>query len=294
MKRNPSQYTIFQKRIRRWFKAHQRDLPWRKTRNPYQITVSEFMLQQTQVDRVIPKYRSFLHTFPNWATLANAPLHSVFKEWSGLGYNRRAKHLHQLAQIVQQEWNGVLPKSISQLQQLPGIGPYTARAIAVFAFGAHEAPRDTNIERVTRRYFYGERAVLKTTLEDAAQNALPARDAYWWNHALMDFGALVCTARRPSCMTCPLRSTCKAAPHFLRGNSATVSKRPQESFGRSLRQLRGLLVKELVQLGPQQRNQLIHAVLRQTTQNKERILRALQDLTQEGIVRAKGGIVEIA
>lgn len=279
---------VFQPSIRRWFRSHKRDLPWRKTRNPYHIVVSEIMLQQTQVSRVIPKYRTFLRTFPSWRSLADAPLSRVLHAWSGLGYNRRARQLQMLARTVQQEYHGKLPQAEHALRKLPGIGPYTARAIRVFAFHRRAAPQDTNINRVVRRYFFGERTVPHAELEKKVAAVLPARDAFWWNHAMMDFGAAVCTAQRPACATCPLQATCKAAPHFLSGRIPTVRRKPQaEPFHASLRYLRGRIIHHLLH-GANSVGALSGAVSRETRQPQARVRLAIQKLVAEGLVARSG------
>ncbi len=185
-----------------WFAKNGRDLPWRKTKSPYKIALSEIMLQQTQVDRVIPKWRAFLLAFPTWAHLANASTADVIRMWQGLGYNRRAVMLHRLAKSVV-DLGGELPNDIDAMKKLPGIGDYTANAIAAFAFrNASAAPVDTNISRIFRRVFPRHKSDPKS-IQRLAKSIAP-RDVWTWNHALMDIGALHCSARGHVWGLCPL------------------------------------------------------------------------------------------
>ena len=181
---------------------HGRDLPWRRTTNPYAIALSEIMLQQTQVDRVIPKWRAFLDAFPTWVDLADAKTSDVLRLWKGLGYNRRAVMLHRLAKAVI-DIGGELPNDITAMKKLPGIGEYTANAIAAFAFRNSEAaPVDTNIIRILRRVF-PRRGSDPKSIQKLAQSIRP-KDVWTWNHALMDIGALHCSSRGHVWGLCPL------------------------------------------------------------------------------------------
>lgn len=185
-----------------WFKVHRRDLPWRRITDPYAIALSEIMLQQTQVDRVIPKWRAFLLVFPTWADLASASTADVIRLWQGLGYNRRAVMLHRLAKSVI-DLGGELPDDIDAMKKLPGIGEYTANAIAAFAFrNADAAPVDTNISRIFRRVFPRHKSDPKS-IQRLAKSIAP-EDTWTWNHALMDIGALHCSARGHVWGLCPL------------------------------------------------------------------------------------------
>lgn len=199
-----------------WYEQHKRDLPWREIDNPYHVLVSEIMLQQTQVDRVIPKYLTWLERYPTLEALAAAPTSDVIRDWAGLGYNRRAVNLQRLAQQVTEQLGGKLPATIPELIALPGIGRYTAGAVACFGFRAQVATVDTNIRRVLERVFcgnlepeLGERKVL-----ELAETVLPDGEAYNWNQALMDLGATICTAAAPDCPRCPLAGVCRARPQF--------------------------------------------------------------------------------
>jgi A/G-specific adenine glycosylase len=200
-----------------WYAQHGRDLPWRATRDPYAILVSEIMLQQTQVDRVLPKYAAFLEAFPTFADLAAAPTDGVIRAWAPLGYNQRAVRLQAIARVVVNDHGGQMPATLEGLLALPGIGRYTAGAIACFAHGQAVATVDTNIRRVLTRIFIGDLSPLAATTEKSevalalAEAALPldAESAYQWNQALMDLGATVCLARAPACERCPLTALCR-------------------------------------------------------------------------------------
>ncbi len=185
----------------RWYAVERRDLPWRSTDDPYAILVSEMMLQQTQVDRVLPKYRQFLATFPTLAKLASAPTAEVISAWVPLGYNRRAVSLQSIARQVSAEHGGRIPDTIDELLKLKGIGRYTAGAIACFAYHKQVATVDTNIRRVLHRIFLGlehpEPKLNDAQMLTLAGQVLPAGEAYNWNQALMDLGATICTSTNP-------------------------------------------------------------------------------------------------
>lgn len=203
-----------------WYRQRARPLPWRDDPTPYRILVSEFMLQQTQVDTVIPYYRRFLERFPTLEALASAPEDEVLKVWEGLGYYRRARNLHRLAREVQTRWNGRLPDRVEELRELPGVGEYTAGAVASIAFG-HPVPAvDGNVQRVVARLLNVDepvdRAPGRSRVWEGAQRlaaAAPPGQAGDVNQALMELGALTCTARRPACPTCPLTPMCQAYRH---------------------------------------------------------------------------------
>jgi A/G-specific adenine glycosylase len=197
-----------------WYNLHQRDLPWRSTSDAYAILVSEIMLQQTQVERVLPKYHQFLAAFPTLADLAAAPTAGVITVWVPLGYNSRAVRLQSIARQVIAEYGGHIPASIDELLRLKGIGPYTAGAIACFAYRQQVATVDTNIYRVLHRIFLGlEHPEPRISLDQMftfAEQVLPPGEAYNWNQALMDLGATVCTSANPQCVRCPLQERCQA------------------------------------------------------------------------------------
>jgi A/G-specific adenine glycosylase len=229
--------------IRRWYRTNARDLPWRRTTDPYRILVSEIMLQQTQVDRVVPKYRAFLARFPTVRALAEAPLADVLRTWSGLGYNARAKRLWDCAKLIVADHRSRVPSDIEQLRALPGIGRYTACAIASFAFGAREAVVDVNVRRVLSRTLLGRDRIADATAWSLAERALPLGDASAWSQALMDVGARFCKTV-PLCAACPARRACV----FRAREKAPAGKRrpkPHEKFAGSRRYFRGRIVRAL-------------------------------------------------
>jgi A/G-specific adenine glycosylase len=192
-----------------WYTKNKRDLPWRQIetrgkrlevreiRNPYYVLVSEMMLQQTQVSRVLPKFAHFIDRWPTIQDFSRATLAQVLIEWQGLGYNRRAKHLLETAKIVVHEYSGHFPTDAKDLKKLPGFGPYTVSALRVFAFGFQEPVIDVNVSRIQER----------TGLEPIG---IPEGKADEWHQALMDFGASVCTAKSPHCTHCPVSRICRA------------------------------------------------------------------------------------
>jgi A/G-specific adenine glycosylase len=194
-----------------WYARVGRDLPWRRTRDSYAILVSEIMLQQTQVDRVIPKLRQFLDAFPTLAALAAAPVSEVIRVWAGLGYNRRAVRLHAIAKEAVERLGGALPTTPDALRELDGLGTYTANAVACFSAEAQVAVVDTNVRRVLGRVFADEIGLEPQAgppLQRFADAILPPSQAYPWNQALMDLGATICTSRTPRHEICPLALHC--------------------------------------------------------------------------------------
>lgn len=237
----------WQQRLLVWFRVAGRDLPWRRTMDAYAITISELMLQQTQVSRVVEKYTEWLHLFPTWEALAAASQAEVLRAWSGLGYNRRALNVHRLAKAVVAQ--GGLPRTVQGLVALPGIGPYTARALVAFAWRGRAAPVDVNIARILQRVT-GYRAEGRD-LQELADRQLP-RNAWAYNHAMMDLGATICTARNPRCATCPLQTVCASA--FAVGDDRPTKK--QATFKGSDRQLRGQLLRLLTKNSILRRNEI--------------------------------------
>jgi A/G-specific adenine glycosylase len=204
----------FQRRLLTWYAANGRDLPWRNTVDPYHILVSEVMLQQTQVDRVIPKYREFLERYPSLEDLADAPVKEVKKTWYPLGYNIRPERLHSIARETVARYGGKLPSGAEELLSFKGIGRYTAGAIRSFAFNEDAPILDTNVMRVLHRVFIakGEPKAQKAKLWMLSEALIPAGRAYDFNQALMDFGATCCTARNPACRPCPMKPICRTYP----------------------------------------------------------------------------------
>lgn len=212
--RDSRAYEDLQHRLLGWFHANRRDLPWRRTRDPYAIWVSEIMLQQTQVATVLGYYDRFLTRFPDVRALARAGEAEVLHAFQGLGYYSRARRLHHAARVVVERYGGEVPRDPSQLRELPGLGAYTVGAIASIAFGLREPIVDGNVVRVLTRVFglRGDpgRAPLKQTLWQLARDLVPLRDPGDFNQALMELGATRCTPQKPACSTCPLASSCKA------------------------------------------------------------------------------------
>jgi len=206
----------FQTRLLAWYRVHGRDLPWRRTREPYRVLVSEIMLQQTQVDRVVPKYRQFLKRYPTLKRLAAASPEDVRRLWYPLGYNIRPVRLHTIARETLAHYGGRLPARADALRELPGIGRYTANAILTFAYGQDVGVLDTNIRRVLGRVFLGPQRVARVrgekTYWDLAATLIPRGRGYDFNQALMDFGATWCTPRKPRCGPCPLKRFCASYP----------------------------------------------------------------------------------
>jgi A/G-specific adenine glycosylase len=239
----------FQGRVLDWGATNRRDLPWRATRDPWRVLVSEVMLQQTQVDRVIGYYGAFLTAFPRVTDCARARPGDVVRLWSGLGYNRRALNLHRAASAITDEHAGAVPADEHSLRALPGIGAYTARAVLSFAFEADVATVDTNVVRVLSRGVAGEGLTLRQA-QSLADRLLPAGRSWDFNQSMFDLGATVCAATTPACGRCPLRHQCRwkrdglSAPDPWR---ASPSVRPQATFAGSDRQGRGRLVQALRQ-----------------------------------------------
>jgi A/G-specific adenine glycosylase len=225
-----------------WYHAHGRDLPWRRTRDPYRILVAEVMLQQTQVDRVLPKYEQWLRAFPTLIALAEAPAAEAIRLWAPLGYNSRAVRLQAIARQCCERFAGRMPDTFDELLQLKGVGRYTAAAIACFAYGQQVAFWDTNIRRVLTRLLRGCEAELsESELEQLAAAALPPGRAYDWHQALMDLGAAICASRNPRCHLCPAANLCRAhpgvlfAPPLLAERKARYEAQPFETTDRYFR-----------------------------------------------------------
>jgi A/G-specific adenine glycosylase len=234
----------FRRRVLGFGRRHLRALPWRQTRDPWAVLVSEMMLQQTQVDRVLGPYRDFLARFGSPRACAAAPRREVVQAWAGLGYNRRAVYLHRAAEMVVERHGGVIPGDLDALRALDGVGPYTARAVLAFAFESDVAVVDVNVGRVLSRCVAGRR--LSPVGCQVVANALAPKGKGWlWNQSLLELGALVCTARAPSCSRCPLAPQCCWARRgrTLPDPGAATSR--QSTFEGSDRQGRGRLLSAL-------------------------------------------------
>jgi A/G-specific adenine glycosylase len=209
---DPAARRRFRARLLAWYQRHGRDLPWRRTDDPYHILVSEIMLQQTQVDRVRPKYEEWLARFPNLEALAAAPEEEVASAWYPLGYNIRPKRLQSIARESVSRFGGRLPDDEATLLSFKGIGAYTAGAVLSFAFRRRAAILDTNVARVLYRVFvgHGDHKSRHRHLWALSRAVLPHRHVFDFNQALMDLGATVCTARKPRCVACPMAKQCRA------------------------------------------------------------------------------------
>ena len=267
-----------------WAQSVRRDLPWRATRDPWAILVSETMLQQTQAPRVIPKYESFLLRFPTVTACAMAGVGEVVDEWAGLGYNRRAVFLHRLAVTVVERHEGRIPDDIDALLALPGVGAYTARAVLAFAFERDIAVVDTNVGRVLAR-LSGHRLRLSHA-QQLADRLVPDGDGWKWNQSMLDLGALVCVAQSARCAHCPVRDVCR-----WRGEGADPARasagvsRGQSRFAGSDRQGRGRLV-DALRRGPVDRDAL--ALAAGWPDDDLRARRVAETLVTDGLASWRG------
>lgn len=272
-----------------WGTATRRDLPWRRTRDPWAVLVSEVMLQQTQVARVVPAYGRFLAAFPDVASCAAAPLGDVVRHWAGLGYNNRAVRLHGAATDVVERFGGRFPSTLGDLTTLPGVGAYTARAVLAFAFEADAAVVDTNVARVLART--AGRRLSAAEVQAGADTALPSGQAWAWNQALLDLGATVCMSRSPRCGECPLRPGCAwrgDGPDPSVGSSGVSGR--QSTFAGSDRQGRGRLV-DALRGGPVAAEQLAAAM--GWPDEPERAARVAATLVRDGLAVEQAGILHL-
>ena len=273
-----------------WADTQHRDLPWRQTRDPWAILVSEVMSQQTQIERVVPKWKEFLARFPTPDSLASVPLGEVIALWVGLGYNRRARLLHACAVQLVDHHDGALPDQLDGLLALPGIGPYTARAVLAFAFEHDVGVVDTNVGRVLARL--GGSSLSYAQAQALADDLVPEGQGWQWNQTILDFGASVCTKRNPTCSGCPLRSNCRwrgsQGPDPAIG-SAGVSA-PQSSFEGSDRQGRGRLIRALAS-GPIRREDIAQTM--GWIDDADRVERVLTGLVNDGMVEFTGAEVRL-
>jgi len=251
----PKDYAAFRRALRRVAPRITRPLPWIGHESPWAVLVSEVMLQQTQASRVIEPWRRFVERFPTPSDCADASLAEVLTQWRGLGYHRRAKALHLAATVLRDEFDGVVPREVARLRTLPGVGEYTASAVASFAYGEEVAVLDTNVGRVLARALENRRLGVKEA-RDLATQLLPRSKGAAFNQAMLDLGAQFCRAR-PNCAICPLEAHCAWRQHGGEDpapRSAGVSL-PQPRFEGSNRQLRGKILDALRQ-GPHTRRQL--------------------------------------
>ena len=267
-----------------WGRANLRDLPWRRTRDPWTILVSETMLQQTQVARVVDRLPRFLERFPTVERCASAPAGAVVEEWAGLGYNRRPLNLHRAAVAMVERHDGRVPERLDDLLALPGVGPYTARAVRAFAHELPAAVVDTNIGRILARW---EGATLTPKQVQTRADALaPVDDPWLWNQSIMELGALVCTKRTPACADCPAASWCawRGLGDDPAVGSAAVSV-GQPRFEGSDRQLRGRLV-DALRRGPVAVGDVAGVV---GDDDPERVARIVAGLVRDGLAVEQDG-----
>jgi A/G-specific adenine glycosylase len=233
-----------------WFDARGRALAFRGTRDPYAILVSEIMAQQTQISRVVEAWPRFLERFPTVTALAAASPADVLRAWRGMGYDRRALNLHRAARTIVAEHHGHVPRDLAALEALPGIGPYTARAVASIAFGAPVGAVDTNVRRVLGRALSGGTGLSPVELQAAADASVDPVRSGEWTHAVMDVGATLCRPARPLCEQCPVQPWCRFAARVANATTEPVEKRPRARtratpFHATSRWLRGRLVDRL-------------------------------------------------
>jgi A/G-specific adenine glycosylase len=263
----------FAKTVWGFYRTNKREFPWRSVKNPYAILVSEYMLQQTQADRVVPKYEAFLKKFPTIQKLAKAKERDVLALWSGLGYNRRALYLQRTAKQILKEYQGIVPKDPSILETFPGIGPYTARAIITFSYSLPLVFIETNIRSVFVYSFFANRKIPVSDAEIVPfiTQTLPLKRSREWYYALMDYGA-------------HLKKTKKTS------NSLHTAFKKQKPFKGSLREVRGAIVKCLIAKkgGAKLQNFMSHMLF-----SKDRVQSALATLVQEGLVKKKGSVYSL-
>jgi len=263
-----------------------RPLPWRATRDPWAVLVSEFMLQQTQAARVVAPYLAFLDRFPTPAAAAAAGPGAVVSQWAGLGYNRRALSLHRAAQDVTERFGGSVPDDLASLRSLPGVGPYTARAVLAFAFERPVGVVDVNVARVLQRAVAGA-ALADGPAQELADAMVPARRSWDWNQSVMEIGAVFCRARGPRCDGCPLAGRCRWNARGRSGTDQAARGVRQPAFEGSDRQGRGRLVAAL-RAGPVRPGQVAAAC--GWPDDPERARRVADGLVADGLSRrARGG-----
>ncbi|MCX6144142.1 MAG: A/G-specific adenine glycosylase [Ignavibacteriales bacterium] len=282
-------------KVLRWYRKNGRQLPWRNEDDPYRVLVSEVMLQQTQVSRVLTKYPRFLKRFPSLRRLTNAKTSDVIKAWEGMGYNNRALRLQRLAVTVLDEHRGRIPGNIQELEALPGIGRYTAHALACFSFGQQVPVVDTNIKRVLTRLRSPQSrrpAPKEEDIWDLAESLLPRQHSHDWNQALMDLGATICTAAQPKCDRCPLVDLCPSAYRVSRRTRAAKKPEPGRD-GIPNRIYRGRTIQALRELktpGGMTRTALARKIKPNFTSVDRRwsesLLRRLQ---KDGLIRIRAG-----
>jgi A/G-specific adenine glycosylase len=273
---------MFEKEIISWFKKNQRDLPWRKT-DPWGVLVSEFMLQQTPVNRVLPIYAEWMKKWPTAAVLAKATPADVIKAWGRLGYPRRALRLHECAKVITREYKGEIPQTESQLRELPGIGEYTAAAIMAFAFSKRSLVLDINIRRLFARLFEGlesPKPAATKSEKSRYESLIPQKDSHLWAAATMELGAVICTSQSPKCGICPVATACKW--RSLDYPKSDLVKRQQSWHGTD-RQCRGTIVQAL-----RENDILTKDQIKQLWDVPSQLEKALITLLDDGLIEVRG------
>ncbi len=278
-----------------WYKENGRDLPWRKTHDPYTILVSELMLQQTQVDRVVVKLPLFIKKFPSFSSLAAASVSEVIRAWQGMGYKNRIMRFQKVAQQVVSKYEGILPSDPLVLETLPGIGKYTAHAVACFAFNAQVPVVDINVRRIYSRVFYKQKFFHNLISEEEAwkkaEELLP-KQAYDFNQALMDIGSTICKATAPKCMKCPIASHCKSANRLIQG-IRTTSAEPNRD-GVPNRIYRGKIVEYLRNHGRGKTITIAKSVVPgYTVKEQDWLICLIRALIKDGLITEKEGMLSL-
>ena len=274
--------------VETWARAQLRDLPWRETRDPWAVLVAEVMLQQTQVSRVEPAWRRFLERFPTVTDAAASGRAELVTLWAGLGYNNRAVRLHQAARDVVDRFDGTFPRDLADLMSLPGIGPYTARAIRAFAFELPASVVDTNVIRVLSRV--AGRTLTASEAQRTADEWADGADPWLWNQAMIDLGAVVCTPRDPACARCPLADGCSWLGADGEDPGAIPPSRRQAPFGGSDRQARGRLL-DACRSGPVADAEVGAAMGLEDTERVDRIVTAM---VRDGLLHRTAGHLTLA
>ncbi len=285
--------------IEQWYKVHARDLPWRRTRDPYFILVSEIMLQQTQVERVLEKHAEFMEAFPTIQALAKAESGAVLRIWKGLGYNSRALRLQKTAQAVVERFDGVIPSNEEELLSLPGIGAYTAGAIQCFAYEKPVSFADININRIVHRVFVGEELTgwkrSNKELGVLVKEVADTQESYQYHQALMDLGSQICKATKLQCHICPLKDGCvtrkqiQENPMIVKEKRVTYTKK-KETFKETKRFLRGKIVDYLREQPSGGSREELFVYIGNFHQNfdREKAVESLKDLLKEEVIRKQG------
>jgi A/G-specific adenine glycosylase len=303
--RSEGRVQLLQRTILKWYRLHGRTLPWRNIHDPYRILLSEIMLQQTQVSRVLVKYPLFLKRFPTMKALARARRSDVVRTWQGMGYNNRAVRIHTLAQVVATRHSGKIPSTEEALTALPGIGTYTARAVMCSAFGTRVSFVDVNIRRLFSRIFWKMpdtgSMMAESLINQTAEQALPRTRVYDWNQALMDIGATICTARSPLCEECPLAGLCASAG-AMQPPAPAPKKHERALYGIPHRIYRGRIIEHL-RNGRARRGVPLHEIgphilPRFGAKHAAWLERLLKDLERDGLVhiatRGENRVVRLA